>query len=167
MNMRVLAIDPGYDRVGVAVLEQTEPDQETVLFSTCLTTAKNLTVSERIWQNCQVLKDIIAEHSPTHLAIETLFFNKNVKTASAVAEARGAYRLVAQQATLTIIELSPQTIKVAMTGYGKSDKKAIYQMVKLLVTNPPHTALDDEYDAIAIGVTCLAQYGKDSKIPKR
>ena len=106
--MRVLSIDPGYDRVGVAILERTKTGKDLVLFSTCLTTTKDLLVAERIWLNCQSIANIITDHTPTHLAIETLFFNKNVKTASAVAEARGAYRLVAQQANLKIIELNPK-----------------------------------------------------------
>ena len=54
-----------------------------------------------------------------------------------------------------------------MTGYGKSDKTAIHYMVNRLVVGAPKDALDDEYDAIAVGVACLAHYGKDSKIPKR
>jgi crossover junction endodeoxyribonuclease RuvC len=163
--MRVLAIDPGYDRIGVAVLEKNLTGQEVVLFSTCITTPKTANVAERILIGSLQIKEIIANQKPTHLALESLFFNKNVKTAIGVAEARGAFRLVAQLANLKIVELNPQQIKVAMTGYGKSDKKAIYQMVNMMVLNPPQNALDDEYDAIAIGVTCLAHYNRDSKIP--
>jgi Holliday junction resolvasome RuvABC endonuclease subunit len=65
---------------------------------------------------------------------------------------------LAQKAGCTIYEFGPQEIKVAVTGYGKSDKTAVIDMVKRLVRGVPEGALDDEYDAIAVGVTCLAHY---------
>ncbi len=67
---------------------------------------------------------------------------------------------LAKQANCDVYEFNPQEIKVAITGYGKSDKTAVIDMVKRLVPNAPLTALDDEYDAIAIGVTCLAHHGR-------
>ena len=73
-----------------------------------------------------------------------------------VAEARGIMLFLARLHNLEIHEYTPQEIKVAMTGHGGSDKKAVTDMVKRLVKNVPEKALDDEYDAIAIGVTCLA-----------
>ena len=67
---------------------------------------------------------------------------------------------IAQANKCAVYEFSPQEIKVAITGYGKSDKQAVIDMVKRLVPNAPTNALDDEYDAIAVGVTCLAHHGR-------
>jgi len=88
--------------------------------------------------------------------VETLFFNKNVKTAIGVAQARGIILYLAKNAGCTVHDFGPQEIKIAVTGYGKSDKNAVIDMVKRLVSNVPEKALDDEYDAIAVGITTLA-----------
>lgn len=153
--MRVLAIDPGYDRVGVAILEK-QNQREVLLFSECLETDKKLPVHERIFFIGQTLEKIINDFSPTALAIENLFFNKNIKTAISVAEARGAIIYLAKKTNCQVFEFGPQEIKIATTGYGKSDKAAVIAMVKRLINNAPENALDDEYDAIAVGITCLA-----------
>lgn len=153
--MRVIAIDPGYDRVGVAILEK-QNQREVLLFSQCLETDKNLPVHERIFFIGQSLEEIIQNFSPTALAIENLFFNKNIKTAISVAEARGAIIYLAKKTNCQVFEFGPQEIKIATTGYGKSDKAAVIAMVKRLINNAPENALDDEYDAIAVGITCLA-----------
>lgn len=158
--MKVLAIDPGYDRMGVAIVE-IQQQKETVLFSTCIQTDKNTPLADRIYTLGQALQVIITEHKPDTLAIETLFFNKNIKTAIAVAQARGAILLIAKQNNCVVYEFGPQEIKVAITGYGKSDKVAVTNMVKSIVANVPGNAIDDEYDAIAVGVTCLAHYGRN------
>jgi len=157
--MKVLAIDPGYDRVGVAVLMFVE-GRETVLFSTCLETDKTAQFSDRLLYIGNTIESILIDYAPDCLAIETLFFNKNVKTGIKVAEARGVILYCAKKYGCLIYEFGPQEIKSAMTGYGKSDKAAVYAMVRQLVANVPLKGLDDEFDAIAVGVTCLAQYGR-------
>lgn len=153
--MKVLAIDPGYDRLGVAIMERID-GHEYVHFSTCLTSERGTPLPERLITLGQALSEIIATHAPTDLAIETLFFNKNVKTAIDVAQARGMVLYLARRYGCAVHEYSPQEVKVATTGYGKSDKTAVFTMVKRLVTNVPQKAHDDEYDAIAVGITCLA-----------
>lgn len=158
-NMRFLGIDPGYDRVGIAIVEKDDKTQkEVVLFSECFETDKKLEVNERLYKVGERVKEIINQHQPEALALETLFFNKNQKTAMAVAEARGIILFVAREAGCKLFEYHPQEIKVAITGYGKSDKTAVTTMVKQLVSNCPEKAIDDEYDAIAIAVTGLAHF---------
>lgn len=103
---------------------------------------------------------LITQYQPDTVGIETLFFNKNVKTAIGVAQARGIILYLAKTAGCTVYEFGPQEIKVAVTGHGGSDKTAVLAMVHRLVKNVPENALDDEYDAIAVGITCLAQYGR-------
>ncbi len=158
--MRVLAIDPGYDRVGIAVMEYR--GSETVVYSTCIETDRTKPMSHRLHTIGEQVLEIISEYQPDTCAIEKLFFNKNTKTAIAVAEARGMLLYIAQQAGCQVYEFSPQEIKVATTGHGGSSKHDVQTMVTRLVTNVPSNALDDEYDAIAVGVTCLAHYGRTS-----
>ena len=153
--MRVLSVDPGYARLGVAVMEHRD-GKEVLLYSSCIETPKNIPLPERLHQLGQAFEILLREHAPDAVAVETLFFNKNQKTAMAVAEARGIVLYLAQQARCSVHEFSPQQIKVAVTGYGNSDKKAVTEMVLRLVPNSPKKAHDDEYDAIAVGVTCLA-----------
>lgn len=153
--MRILSIDPGYDRIGVAVMEKND-GKDVCIFSTCIQTDRTLNHADRIFFVGNAIRVLIVEHMPTHFAIEKLFFNKNQKTAMAVAEARGAMMYLAHEYSLAIHEYGPQEIKVAMTGYGKSDKNAVQDMIMRLVLNAPIKAIDDEYDAIAVGVTCLA-----------
>lgn len=156
--MKVLAIDPGYDRLGVALLSR-EANRDLVLFSTCIQTARSLPFHERLYTVGQQLDTIMSEHHPNALAIETLFFNKNITTAIAVAQARGMIIYLAQKHGCTVHEYGPQEIKVAVTGYGKSDKAAVVAMVKRLALQVPEKAHDDEYDAIATGITHLAHCG--------
>lgn len=158
--MRVIAIDPGYDRLGVAVLEL-QHQKETVLFSTCIETDRKDTVLSRLHSIGTTVTKIIRDYQPDHMAIETLFFNKNIKTAITVAQARGMLLYIGAQAKCTVYEFGPQEIKIAVTGHGQSSKQAVKSMVQRLVTNVPDDALDDEYDAIAVGITCLAHHARN------
>jgi crossover junction endodeoxyribonuclease RuvC len=158
--MRVIAIDPGYDRLGVAVMEY-EKGREILLYSTCIESNREEGLPERLSFIGDNFLELIEKYSPDTLAVETLFFNKNVKTALGVAEARGALVYIAKSAGCVVYEFSPQQIKNAVTGYGKSDKVAVIAMVQKLVPDAPKRALDDEYDAIAVAITCLASYGRN------
>ncbi len=153
--MRVIGIDPGYDRLGVAIIEK-QAGQDTVIFSTCIETDRGTDLPARLFAAGEQLTNVIATYKPDLFGIETLFFNKNVKTAIGVAEARGMVIFIAKQAGCRICELSPQQVKIAVTGYGSSDKPAVLAMLSRLVVGIPTKALDDEYDAIAVGVAALA-----------
>jgi crossover junction endodeoxyribonuclease RuvC len=154
-----LAIDPGYDRCGVAVMELVD-GREILHFSTCIETDRKAELPHRLHQIGRELTIIIKTYSPDSLGIETLFFNKNITTGIGVAQARGIILYLAQEAGLRIYEFGPQEVKVAVTGHGGSDKQAVYTMVERLVKGVPEKAKDDEYDAIAVGITALAQHGR-------
>jgi crossover junction endodeoxyribonuclease RuvC len=158
--MRVIGVDPGYDRLGVAVLEYTTNGKETVLFSTCVETDKKQSLPDRIHTLGKVFAEIVEQYDPDTLAIETLFFNQNRTTAIGVAAVRGVIMYLAKQSGCEVFEYGPQEIKVAITGYGNSDKAAVTDMVQRLVANAPTGKLDDEYDAIAVATTCLATHGR-------
>lgn len=153
--MKIIAVDPGYDRLGVAILEK-ENGKETLLFSQCYQTSKEDSFSKRLKFIGDALDSLIKEYSPDVFASEGLFFSKNQKTAIDVAGSRGALFYVAEKHNLPLHEYSPLEIKVAVTGYGKSDKTQVTEMVKRLVRIEKKNALDDEYDAIAVALTCSA-----------
>jgi crossover junction endodeoxyribonuclease RuvC len=155
--MIVLAVDPGYDRLGVAVMEKAN-GQETLIYSTCILTDKKTTIPERIGELGAALDKLLIKYRPDQVAVETLFFNKNQKTAVAVAEARGVVIYLARKHGADVKEFGPQEVKVATTGYGKSDKRAVMEMLPRLVKNLPAEALDDEYDAIAVALTAIAHH---------
>lgn len=155
--MKVLAVDPGYDRMGIAVIEK-QNGTEVLLHSACIETDKKTDLADRLHVVGHTFQKLLEEHRPEAVGIETLFFNKNVKTAIGVAQARGIILYLAKNAGCAVFEYGPQEIKIAVTGYGKSDKSAVIEMVKRLVLNVPTKALDDEYDAIAVGITTLAHY---------
>lgn len=153
--MRVLAVDPGYDRLGLAVMDKTD-GKEILVYSCCIETNKKESISNRLHQIGETFEQVILKHKPDLVAIEKLFFNKNQKTAMAVAESRGVVTFLAIRNNCEVVEFGPGEIKVAVTGYGSSDKQAVMDMLKRLIPNLPIAALDDEYDAIAVAITALA-----------
>lgn len=158
--MIILAIDPGFERLGVAVIEKEKQGKEVLLFSDCITTLKSLKYEDRLKILGQKIKSIISEFEPQALAIEKLFFTSNQKTVMQVAEARGVILYEASQSNLEIFEFSPPQIKLAVCGNGKADKKSIIKMVPLLIKLNKNIKHDDEYDAIAIGITLFAVEGR-------
>lgn len=154
---RVLAIDPGFDRVGIAIL--TEKDGKPfLLHSECIETKPKDKREKRLLAIGSRIDEVIKEWGPRVLAIESLFFNANTSSALGVSEARGVIIFQAMRAGLNVSEYSPQAIKIAVTGYGKADKISVQGMVEKLVKVPVSKAkrLDDELDAIAVGITHLA-----------
>jgi len=150
--MRVLAIDPGYDRLGIAVLEKKENTKEVLLFSECFKTSTKDEFYDRIAQIQKRIEWVLNKYSPDDLSIETLFFNQNVKTALKVAESRGVVIATSRNFGLDIFEYSPQQIKTSVTGDGGSDKTSVIKMIPLLITIEKEIKVDDEFDAIAAGI---------------
>ena len=152
--MKILAIDPGYERLGLAVLNKNQ--KEELIFSNCFKTSAKDSHAVRLSQIGETIRAAIKEHSPEALAIETLYFQSNTKTAMKVSEARGVILYEAARAGLKIFEFNPLEIKTAITGYGKSDKSQVEAMVKRLIKIDRPVKYDDEYDAIATGLTFFA-----------
>ena len=161
--MRILGIDPGFERLGVAVLERTAsargygaPKKEQVIFSECFKTFSKLDFAERLGLIGQEVRKIIKKYKPEVLAIETLFLNTNHKTVMRVAEARGVVIYEAVQAGIKIFEATPLQVKMATTGFGRADKIQMMKMVKILVDIDNSKKSDDELDAIAVALTAFA-----------
>jgi len=153
--MKVIAIDPGYERMGVAIIEKTSRE-EVLLFSECFKTSSKIPHAERLKLIGEEIEKLIKKYKPEAMAIETLFFKNNQKTGMLVAEARGVMLYVASTLGISVKEFSPMAIKIAVTGYGNSDKEQVTCMVEKLIKIKTKIKYDDEYDAIAVGLTYFA-----------
>ncbi|MDB5225633.1 MAG: ruvC [Candidatus Adlerbacteria bacterium] len=168
--MRVLAFDPGYERLGVAVVEK-QGGKDVLLHSECVRTAASLPFHERLAELGAAAEALIKTWQPEAVALEEVFFEKNAKTAMQVAEVRGMLSYIAAARRLALYQYKPAEVKIAVTGHGASDKKAVALMVPRLVAMSQKKRLDDELDAIAIGLTCLASVRipglAESRYPQR
>ena len=158
--LRVLAVDPGYDRLGIAVVEG-DPSKPALVWSGCIV-PKRGAHERRLAQVSDAVSSAIEKYAPNILAVETLFFGINKKTAFGVAEARGAILACAGLAALPVVEYSPQQVKLAVTGHGGADKAAVARMIPRLIILPKKKRFDDELDAISIGIAACA-----AGLPKR
>lgn len=156
--MIILGIDPGYDRIGIAVIDfDVKTKKNTLTYSECFETDRKADIFERLKAIGDKIEDIVDTYRPDVLSIETLFITKNQKTAMRVSEARGIIIYKAIKGGLTITEFSPMNIKMAVTSDGNADKSMMMKMVPLLIKMPHKKAvLDDEYDAIAVALTYSA-----------
>jgi len=152
--VRILGIDPGYERVGWAIIERHMRD--TLISSGCIRTNPRALPDDRLTTIGLEVRALIGNFSPTELSIETLMFNTNQKTAMLVAAARGVIIYEARLGNVSVHEYNPLQIKTAVTGYGRAEKDQVIRMVEKLLTLPQKKRLDDEYDAIAAALTHAA-----------
>jgi len=153
--MKILAIDPGFERIGFAILEKKD-GKEILLDSGCITTSSSSPFNDRLFIIGEEIGKIIKKWEPKALAIETLLFNNNQKTVMKVSEARGVVIYISSKYKLSVHEYTPLQIKIAVTGYGRAPKDQVGIMVKKLIDIEKTVKYDDEMDAIAIGITHLA-----------
>lgn len=155
--MKVLGIDPGYGRCGVAVVEKLGGGKEMLLYSACIETSASVEFPERLVQVTGECARLIERFAPEHIALEKLFFQKNQKTAMHVAEVRGALLQLAAERGIPVAEYTPGEVKSAAAGNGAADKKSVIKMLHVLLKIDRTIKHDDEYDAIAIAITHLAR----------
>ena len=161
--MKIISIDPGYERIGIAVLEKKDSSsKETLIYSECFQTCAQDCFEDRLKEIGDELKNIIKKYKPEVLVIESLFFNSNQKTAIKVSEAKGVIKYVALANGLKVLEFTPLQIKIAITGYGRSTKNQILSILPHLIKIEKEVKYDDEYDAIAVGLTYFACHPKTS-----
>ncbi len=153
--MRILGIDPGTGRLGFGVVDSHRGTVKLV-DAGIITTPAHTPTNERLEDIYDSLTAIIAETKPDKVAIEKLFFARNVTTAMSVAEARGVALLAAQKAKLPIEEYTPLQIKQSITGYGKADKKQVQEMVRIQLGLAKVPKPDDAADALAAAIMCAA-----------
>lgn len=149
--MKILGIDPGTARLGWGVLEYTD-NQFKVWGCDCIQTDSSQTNAERLFTIAQELEKIIKKYKPEVMAVEEIFFSKNVRTAISVAQARGVVLSVACKYNLEVKEYKPTQVKQAVTGVGNASKEQVQKMVQLVLNLKQIPRLDDTADALACAI---------------
>ncbi|MGM9999440.1 MAG: crossover junction endodeoxyribonuclease RuvC [Candidatus Bruticola sp.] len=152
MSKLVLGIDPGNARCGWGVVAE-ENDQLFMLECGCIETGKDQEAGGRLAAVYTGITEVLVKYQPDYLAIEKLFFNRNITSAIAVAEARGVILLAAHEAGVPVSEYTPSEIKETMTGDGRAKKKDIGNAVVLTLGLEKAPTPDDTADAVAIALT--------------
>ncbi len=158
--MIVLGIDPGTAITGYGVVERSG-SRIAALDYGVIETPSDRPLPERLLEIRAAIADLIATHGPALVAVERLFFNRNVQTAFAVGQARGAVLLTAAEHGLPVFEFTPNEVKIAVTGYGRAPKEQVQRMVQIVLGLPDLPRPDDAADALAIAV-CLAHTRADA-----
>ena len=151
--MLVLGIDPGTAITGYGLVEDKDPIE--MIACGVITTPAGSPLPERLLAIHQQLSEVIRSFQPEAVAVEELFFSKNVRTAMSVGHARGVILLAAAQAGLPIYQYKPSEVKQAVAGYGAASKKQMQEMVRLLLDLEQAPTPDDAADAVAIAVCHL------------
>ncbi len=150
--MKILGIDPGTGRVGWGIVSH-EKGTDSFVDCGCFETKVNSELPERLLKIHSFLQDLIKTYQPDELAVESLFFEKNAKTAIDVAAARGVILLAGAQASLPLSQYTPLQVKSALTGYGQAEKSQVEFMVGKILHLKEKIKPDDAADAVAIALT--------------
>ena len=151
--MIILGIDPGIADTGYGVIKKTGDSYSVIAFGSIKTSAR-ANLPERLQILHQELVKIIKKHAPDMVAVEELFFAKNVKTGISVAHGRGVVLMAAKEANCQVREFTPLQVKQALSGYGRADKNQIQQMVKTILGLKEIPKPDDASDALAVAICC-------------
>ena len=154
--MRIIGIDPGMAIVGYCFMEfehEKFDNPNTLINCGSIQTNKNLNHSERLLEIHNDLSSLLKTYKPDVASVEQLFYFKNAKTIIPVAEARGVILMTLKMFDVPVYEYTPLVVKQTITGYGRSEKKDVKEMVKVLMgDNQKLPKLDDTIDAIAIAI---------------
>ena len=163
--MRILGVDPGSQRTGYGCIE-TRDSRHHVIVCGALTAPQRAALPEKLAAMHSGLAKILAEYRPDAVAIEDLFYAKNVRSALILGHVRGVLMLAASEACVPISEYSPTEVKSAVVGYGRAEKRQVQQMVTLLLdmSTPPSPL--DVSDALAVAV-CHAHSIGPTRDPRR
>lgn len=153
--MRILGIDPGLAIVGWGVIESARGNIRPLAYG-AITTPAHTDIEARLLMIEQDLTDLIEKYQPEEMAVEELFFNTNITTGIAVAEARGVILCTAHKLGVKISEYTPLQVKQAVVGYGKAEKRQVIAMVTSILKLPAPPKPDDTADAVAIAI-CHSQ----------
>ena len=149
--MIVIGIDPGLARVGYGVIEVKGHNAEPVCYG-CIESTKDQPAAERLLHIYTELTALIAKYEPAHIAVEKLFFSKNITSAMGVSEARGVILHLAGQQKIPVTEYTPNQVKQAITGSGRADKQQMQEMIRRLLRLEAVPKPDDAADALSIAL---------------
>jgi crossover junction endodeoxyribonuclease RuvC len=152
--MVILGIDPGLAITGYGLVEEKGSDFSRVA-SGCIRTSGDTAPALRLEEIFNSVEELIERYRPLAMAVEKLFFCKNVRTALQVGEARGTIILAAAKSNLALFEYTPLQVKQAVAGYGGAGKSQVQNMVQLLLRLPERPPVDDEADALAVALCHL------------
>jgi len=166
-NLRIIGIDPGLERTGIAVLDASGNNFNPI-YCDCIITKKTKTLQARLEIIYADLSDAIKKYTPDCMVVEELFFSINVKTALSVGHARGISILAASINDLPVFEYTPLQVKQALTGYGRATKKQVKYMLKAVlgVDEGYFPRQDDAWDAMAIAICHANSRNFSAKLKK-
>ena len=150
--MITLGIDPGTATTGFGIIREEHDGSLTVLAFGVIQTEARLSQAERLVELYQRIKELILLHHPEAGAVEKLFFERNVRTALSVGQARGVTLLAMAESQMQIGEYTPLEVKQAVAGYGGADKNQVQQMVKTILGLEVIPHPDDAADALAVAI---------------
>ncbi|MCX6720850.1 MAG: crossover junction endodeoxyribonuclease RuvC [Candidatus Staskawiczbacteria bacterium] len=159
--MIILGIDPGSVIVGYSIIKKHTAQRLEVVDFGCIITDKFATTGERLKHIYKEVNKLIEKYKPGVMSVETLFFFKNLKTVMPVSQTRGVILLAAAEKKLLTYEFTPLQMKMAITGYGRAEKKQIKQMIEKTVDisgfdlKKNNRKKDDAYDALGVAI-CAA-----------
>lgn len=149
--MRILGIDPGYAIVGYGVLEFDNMRFKVINYG-AVTTDPETPFDKRLREIYDDVRSVLEMFKPDCMSIEKLYFNTNITTGIDVAQARGVTMLAAAQFDIPIFEYTPLQVKVAVTGYGRAEKRQMQEMTKNILRLKEIPKPDDAADALAIAI---------------
>ncbi len=155
--MIILGVDPGTATTGYGIVKKTK-NLECVCYGLIQTDASS-TPAQRLKKLNNELAKLIKKHQPEVLAIENLYFFKNLKTAMPVSQAKGVIILTAAKKNLPVHEFTPPQVKMAVSGYGNAEKKQVQKMVKIILGLKKEPRPDDAADALAVAICCAHWLG--------
>ncbi len=155
--MLILGIDPGIGRTGWGIVESIGSKCKVVKYG-CIETEPNSDISGRLFAIHDEISRIIGEYKPECMAVEELFFGKNIKTAFVVGQARGVILLAGAEGNLPITIYTPLQVKIALTGYGRAEKSQVGKMVKTILSLTEMPKPDDTTDALAVALSHAFSY---------
>ena len=149
--MIILGIDPGVATIGFGVI-RAERQKNTLLRYGVITTPPGIPLSSRLLQISNDMEELIHTFHPDEMAVEELFFTKNITTGIAVAHGRGVLLCAAEKCGVPLFEYTPGQVKLAVTGYGKAEKRQVMDMTKRLLHLTALPRPDDAADALALAL---------------
>lgn len=149
--MRILGIDPGVATIGFGLVEADRASLRLYQYGV-ISTPAGLPLSNRLYQISQDLSQLLSQFKPEEVAVEELFFSKNITTGIAVAHGRGVILLEVERAGIPVYEYTPMQVKQAVAGYGGADKRQVMLMTQRLLKMKNIPRPDDAADALAIAI---------------
>jgi crossover junction endodeoxyribonuclease RuvC len=150
--MLVIGIDPGTAATGYGLVREADDGSLQAIEHGVIVTSADLPMQDRLAKLYNELQDLLVLHQPDYSAVEKLFFQRNVRTAISVGQARGVVMLTLAQAQVNVAEYAPVEIKQAVAGYGGADKRQVSLMVSKLLNLEEVPKPDDAADALAIAI---------------